>query len=152
MFKKIIVSSVFCLSLMPGAALAHGGHAKDPHHLHQQIAETEVTLQYLSAKAYLGQLQQQKLKVPDGFDNKQPVLLVLLEGPQGQLDTRVKLKITDANGKTVGDAKGITPISVKHSRGTYYFTQQTLPKNKLLVMVQFMGAKGIQRAGFSLVP
>lgn len=152
MFKTIVVSCLLGLSLLPMTAHAHGGHNTDPHHLHQRLGDTEVTLQYLSSEDYLHQLHTQKMRVPDGFDRALPVFLIILEAQKTRLNTRIKLKITDASGKTVGDPKGITPMMVNDKHGVYYLTQQALPKSKVLVMVQFMGANGIQRAGFTLTP
>lgn len=101
------------LALAGTPAFAHGGHSKDPYHQHQQIKATEVTLQYQTAAAYTQELKKQKTALPTPFDSKLPVLKVILQHKQTHLQARVKLKVTDAQSKSLGGAGGVTPTQVR---------------------------------------
>ncbi|MBF2051978.1 MAG: hypothetical protein IGS03_00765 [Candidatus Sericytochromatia bacterium] len=130
-------------------ALAHEGHAKDPFHQHRLVQGTEVALQLMSVRAYRQYLAARKLPAP-AFSAPY-VLLVVLAHDKRWLDTRVKLKITDAEGQSVGAASGLEPVKVSEKTGPHYAFPVALQKQQnYLVMVQFAGRNGLQRAGFEI--
>lgn len=139
-------------TLLSGPALpvlAHDGHDKDPLHQHRLVQGTEVALQLMSAQAYRQYLAARKLPAPDF--SAPYVLLVVLEHDTRWLDTRVKLKITDASGGSVGAASGLDPVKVSEKTGPHYAFPVALQKQQnYLVMVQFAGRNGLQRVGFEI--
>lgn len=147
---KLVSFFILLVLLTHGAqALAHGGHDHDPYHLHQKVSEVEVALQIKPLNAYQTYLKERKL-APLSFDaSTGHVLVVVLTQNQKWLNTRVKLKLTDAKGAVVGNEKGIKPTAVKEKDGTHYVFPVTLQKGKpYFSMVQFQTEKGITRAGF----
>lgn len=149
--QRVSLWTTLLLSMSSGfAAHAHGGHSKDPYHQHQQVKHTEVTLQYQRARDYAQEQKKSKAPLPEKFNPQQPVLKVILQREKKSLQTRVKIKVTDAQGKAVGPAAGISPGLVLTAAGPHYVTQLPLSKGNYFVMVQFMTPEGLQRAAFSL--
>lgn len=148
--KLITLTGLLWVCLFSSSAWAHGGHHDDPTHLHQQVAGVEVALQIQPFSDYAHYLTQRRLALP--FPQKQTtphVLMVVLTQNKTWLDTRVKLKLTDASGKAVGDSGGLTPYAAQEKSGKHYVFPVTLkPGQKYFAMVQFQGEKGIQRAAF----
>lgn len=146
--KKLFLA--FCLLFTSQSVWAHGAHHANPHHQHRQVQGTEVTLQLHSRKAYDMLLRQKGLKA--SLAASPQVLQVILARSGQWLNTRVKLKVTDAQGKSVGAAAGQDPVLVKEKNGPHYALAVNLnAKQKYFVMVQFAGNNGLQRAGFELV-
>lgn len=145
--RFVLLGALLCGPAWP--ALAHGGHDKDPFHQHRLVQGTEVALQLMSARAYRQYLAARKLPAP-AFSAPY-VLLVVLTHDSRWLDTRVKLKITDAAGQSVGAASGLDPVKISEKAGPHYAFPVALQKQQsYLVMVQFAGRNGLQRAGFEL--
>ncbi len=144
-------SAMLLTGLLVLPVSAHGGHSKDPYHQHQQVKQTEVTLQYQRAAAYAQEQKKAKVPLPANFHAQQPVLKVVLQREHKGIQTRIKIKVTDAQGKAVGSAAGITPTLVSPSGADpHYMLQLPLSKGRYFIMVQFMTPEGLQRAAFSL--
>lgn len=148
-FKITSLIVLLFLSVPVNQVLAHDGHGQDPYHLHKKVSGVEVALQIKSLTSYQAYLKAQKLPPADFKNSPEHVLLVVLTQNQKWLNTRVKLKLTDAQGAVVGDKKGLEPTVVKEKDGTHFVFPVTLKKgHPYFSMVQFQTDKGISRAAF----
>ncbi len=147
MLKPLILLSLIAGLMMAPAVWAHGGESHDPLHQHRAVQGVEVTFQLKSRAQYEAWLKSQGVKA--SLPASSQVLIVILDQQARWLDTRLKLKLTDANGQAMGSASGLNPILVKHKQGPHYaFPVNLKSKQNYFAMVQFQH-NGLQRTGFA---
>lgn len=147
MLKKVLGCALLAALSAAPAVLAHGGESHDPLHQHRAVQGVEVTFQVKSRAQYEAWLRSQGVKAT--LPAASQVLMVILDQKPRWLETRVKLKLTDAAGQAVGAASGLSPVAVKHKLGPHYaFPVSLKAKQTYFAMVQFEH-NGLQRTGFS---